>query len=145
QRQKRRVALIHVEYSGLQPHGLEGPHAADAQHNLLADTCVDIAAVKGVRDIAVLRENVFRDIGVQKIQRDSPNADLPDLDEYITRRQFDRDLEVLVVDGFDGDQRQSVKIVNRIPLLLPAVRIEKLPEISLLVQKADPDQREILV
>src|SRR5205085_8551579 len=102
-------------------------------------------AVKGIRDIAVLRENVFRDIGVQKIQRDSPNADLPDLDEYITRRQFDRDLEVLVVDGFDGDQRQSVKIVNRIPLLLPAVRIEKLPEISLLVQKADPDQREILV
>ena len=42
-------------------------------------------------------------------------------------------------------QRQGVEIVDRVAFLLPAVGIQKLAEIALLVEQAQADQRIVLV
>ena len=44
-----------------------------------------------------------------------------------------------------GRQRERVEVVGGIPLLLPAIGIEHLAEIALLVEQADADQRVILI
>ena len=47
--------------------------------------------------------------------------------------------------SFTGVTRKRIEIVHRVPLLLPAVRVQILPEISLLVEQAEADERIILV
>ena len=79
------MALVHVEDGGLQTHGLERAHAADAQHDLLPDARIVVAAVERIGDVAVLRQHVFRDVGIQQVQRDAPHLQLPHLDEDIAR------------------------------------------------------------
>ena len=48
------VALVHVEHLGVDAEGLEGPDAADAQQDLLAEAVLDVAAVEAVGDGAEL-------------------------------------------------------------------------------------------
>ena len=80
EREERRVALVHVVDGGVQAHRLQGAHAADAQHDFLPDARVDVAAVELVGDVAVLRQEVFRNVGVEQVERDAADLDLPDLD-----------------------------------------------------------------
>ena len=111
ERQKCRVALIHVEHGGLPPHRFESAHAADAKHNLLADAFIDIAAVKRIGDIAILRQNIFRDIRIEQIQRGASHVQFPNLDEDVARWQAHRDLEILPVRLLHRRQRQGIEIV----------------------------------
>ena len=97
QRQKRGVAFVHVEHRGFEPHGLQRAHAADAQHDFLADARIDIAAVEGIGDVAVLRQHVFGNVGVQQVERDAAHVQLPDLNEHVAGGQLDRDLQILAV------------------------------------------------
>ena len=53
-RQERRVAFVHVEDGGLEVQRLQRAQAADAEHDLLADARVDVAAVQRIGDVAVL-------------------------------------------------------------------------------------------
>src|SRR5207253_379491 len=67
--------------------------------------------------------------------------DAPDLHPDQAGGQFYLHLEVQsggIADGLHGKREE---IVHRIPLLLPSVRIEVLPEITSLVKQADPNQR----
>ncbi len=56
ERQKGRVAFVHVEDGGLEAQRLERAHAADAQHDLLPDARIVIAAVERIGDVAILRQ-----------------------------------------------------------------------------------------
>ena len=53
---------------GFRPMAFERAHAADAQHDLLADARIVIAAVERIGDVAILRQHVFRDVGIQQVQ-----------------------------------------------------------------------------
>ena len=46
---------------------------------------------------------------------------------------------------FDGGEGKRIEIVDRVAFLLPAVGIEQLTEVALLVQQAQADQRIVLV
>ena len=53
--QKRRMPFVHVKDGGAEAQRLERAQAADAQHDLLLDALVIVAAVQLVGDLAMLR------------------------------------------------------------------------------------------
>ena len=55
------MALVHVKDGGLEIHGPQRAQAADAEHDLLADARIHVAAVKLVGDVAVLRQTHYRE------------------------------------------------------------------------------------
>ena len=145
QREEGGVAFVHVEDGGLETHRLQGAHAADAEHDLLADARIDIAAVERIGDIAILRQHVFRDVGVEQVERDAADVELPDLNEDVAGGQFDGDLEIVALGVLHGVERQRVEIVHRIAFLLPSVGIQKLAEVALLIEQPEPISGIILV
>ena len=82
---------------GLQAHGLQRAHAADAQHDLLPDARIVVAAVERIGDVAVLRQNVFRDVGIEQVERDAAHVQLPDLDAHVAGGQLHVHFQVLAV------------------------------------------------
>ena len=130
---------------GLQAHGLQRPHAADAQHDFLADARIVVAAVERIGDVAILRQDVFGDVGVEQVQRDPAHVQFPNLDANVAGGQLHGDLQVLARCVLHRRNRQGIEVVDRVALLLPAVGVELLPEIALLVEQAEADQRIILV
>jgi hypothetical protein len=79
---------------------------------------------------------MFRSSGVKGYAAD---VDPPDAGEHLPAGEFDRDDERLAVLRF-GDERQVEKIVLGIPLLLPTVHVQVLPEVPLAVHQADAAQ-----
>ena len=109
---------------GFEPHCLQRAHAADAQHDLLADACIDVAAVEGIGDVAILRQHVLGDVGVEQVERDAADVELPDLNEDVSGGQFHGDLEIVAFGVFHGFERQGVEVVHRIAFLLPSVGVQ---------------------
>ena len=55
EREQRRVALVQVIRANIEVERLEHPHAADAEHDLLAQPICLVAAVEKVRDRAIVK------------------------------------------------------------------------------------------
>ena len=55
---------------------VEGPHAADAEQDLLAETVLRAPAVEAVGDFAQF-VGVLVDVGVEQVQLDAPDAAPP--------------------------------------------------------------------
>ena len=72
------MALVHVIHRRLQAQRFQRAISADAEQNLLLQAHLQIAAVKLVGDVAILRA-VGRQIGIQQIERTRPTRDPPDL------------------------------------------------------------------
>ncbi len=77
--EERRVALVHVEHRRLEPERAQHADAADAEHELLAQPVLPVAAVQGGR-------HVSRPVGVplhfrvEEVERDPADARAPDAD-----------------------------------------------------------------
>ena len=95
EREEGRVAFVHVEDGGLETHRLQGAHAADAQHDFLADARVDVAAVEGIGDVAILRQTFSGMLVSSRYSVMRPTSELPDLNEHVAGGQLDRDLEIV--------------------------------------------------
>ncbi len=140
------VTLVHVEDLG---HRVPGrlrvgqhrAHPADAEQDLLLDPVVLVAAVEPVGG-AAQEVVVGLDVGVQQQQRHPADLGAPD-----PRRQQpaaghpDADGQLLAVGAEHPVDRQALRIVRRVVLLLPAVRGQRLPEVAEPVEQADPDDR----
>ena len=73
------VALVGVEHLGRLADRVEGPHAADAEQDLLAHAVLlRVAAVEAVGDDAALGV-VLVDVGVEQVQPDAADVGPPDL------------------------------------------------------------------
>ena len=72
------VALVGVEHLGVDAERLEGPDAADAEEDLLAEAVLDVAAVEPVGDPAQVI-GVLVDVGVEQVERDAPDVGPPHL------------------------------------------------------------------
>src|SRR5262245_53935733 len=85
-----RVPFVHVHDRRLATEGPQSADTADAEHDLLLDARVLIAAVKLRGDVAVLWA-VLRDVAVEQIKWDPPHLDAPDARVDLPARQRDRD------------------------------------------------------
>jgi hypothetical protein len=128
-----------------QAHRLERAQPAHAEHKLLPHARVGVAAVERVGDAAILRQLILRDIGVQKVERHTSDFHLPDLNHDLAGGQADEDFEVLALRIEHRNNREGVEVVGGIALLLPAVGVQHLAEIALLVEQADGDQRQVAI
>ena len=128
------VALVGVEHVGLEAEGPQGADAADAEHDLLAQSVVLVAAVEAVGDgDAVGRVAV--DVGVEQVQRDAADVGPPDVDRDVVAGEVDGDLDARV----DEPERVGREVGDA--LLLPALGVEALAEVALGVEQADADER----
>jgi len=73
-----RVALVHVEDDGLEAERAQRAHAADAEHDLLPDAVLLVAAVELVGDVLDVGR-VLGDVGVEQVQRHASHVRAPDL------------------------------------------------------------------
>ena len=117
EREEPGMTLVGVEDLRLQPEGAQSADAADAQHDLLAQAVLDVAAVEAVGDRRDLG-GVGVDGGVEEVELDPPDVDLPDVEVGDVVGHLDRDLHACRC------QRQAVVVEAREPLLLVAVGIE---------------------
>ncbi len=79
------VALVGVEDLRVEPEGLQRPHPADAEQDLLADAVLGVAAVEPVGDGPSLG-GVAVHIAVQEVQPDAADVGPPDLAPAGARR-----------------------------------------------------------
>ena len=80
QQRERGVSLVEMDrVEGSEAQGAQSAHAANAQHDLLADTHVAVAPIEALRDVAVGGHGVGGDICVQQVERHPTDVGLPDL------------------------------------------------------------------
>ena len=121
------VALVHVEHRRLEPERAERPRAADAEHDLLADPVLAVAAVQQVRVV-----------GVEQVEAHAPDVRAPDPRRGRLAGEVDLD-----ADGLE-DEPEALGVEARVALGL-AVALERLLEVALPVEEADPDERDAQV
>ena len=80
------VALVGVEHVRLEAEGAQRPHAADAEHDLLAQAVVLVAAVEAVGDGDAVGR-VALDVGVEQVERDAPDVGPPHVGRAPGRRR----------------------------------------------------------
>ena len=77
--EERRVALVHVEDRRLEAERAQRAHAADAEHELLAEP-VRAGRRRRARSVIVARPvRVAVDVGVEEVERHAPDLRAPDL------------------------------------------------------------------
>ena len=144
QPEEARMPLVGVEHLGRRGVGelgeeLEGADAADAQQQLLQQAMLSPAAVETVGDRSEVVV-VLGDVGVEQEQLDAPDRHLPDTGvEDAAAGQRECDVRGGTVRVAQHAQRQAVGVQHRIGLLLPAVRRDRLGEVSGPVEQADAD------
>jgi hypothetical protein len=140
------VALVGVEDlgRGIPAQRAEGPHRAhpaDAEQQLLAQPVVAAAAVQPVGDLVQVGL-VLLHVGVEQQQRDAADLGHPDLrGQHAARGQAHLHVHRRAGGVPEQLQGQAVRVVGRVPLGLPAVGRQRLGEVTVPVQQADPDQR----
>ena len=99
------------------------------------------AAVEAVGDRAQLVV-VLGNVGVKQKKADAPHRDLPDPRvECAPVGKCERDLPGRAVRVAKHAQRKAVRVEDRVGLLLPAVRRDRLGEVAGAVEEADSDDR----
>ena len=82
------MPLVHVEDGGLVAQRFESAHAADAEHDLLADSHVVVAAIKLAGDAAIFRPRILGRIGIEEQHLHAADSHRPDADRDRPRGQL---------------------------------------------------------
>src|SRR6266705_5315893 len=135
QREKRRVALVHVENFRVDLQRFQSFHAANAEHDFLAHPHFLIAAVKLGRDQAIFGV-VFGNVGVEEEEIDPADRQLPNLGEDFAVQNSNRDEKIRSV-TLHFSNRQVMKILIEADRVLYAVLVDLLPEIAMAIKQPD--------
>ncbi len=109
---------------GLEPELAQRPHAADAEHELLADPVLTVAAVQHVGHL-----------GLEQVEAHAADVRAPDPGGDRLAGELDRDRDRL------EHEAEPLRVELRVARLLPVV-LERLLEVALPVEQADSDQRD---
>ena len=120
--------------SGSMSERPQGPDAADAEDDLLAQAVVLVAAVQAIGDGDAVGR-VAGHLGVEQVQPDAPDVGPPHVGAHRIAGEVDGDLDA----GVGQAERSGVELDDA--LLLPPVAVEALAEVALRVQQADADER----
>ena len=138
EREKGRVAFVHVEDFGVDAERAERFDATDAKHDLLAHSHLEIAAIKLRGNETILRA-VFRRIGIEQIKIDSANAEFPNLSEDIAVQNPNGNAKIRAL-TLHLANRQVMKILVQVDRVLQAFLVNLLPEVAVPVEQADRDK-----
>ena len=140
QRGERAVAFVEVIHARRDAQGLQRPHAAHAGHQFLADAGAIVAAVEPGGQLAVLG-TVARHVAIQQVKLHPADAHQPHLGQQLAGAGVDADGDRLAVGAQGGLHRQVLDLRIEILFVLPAVDVEMLLEIALVVEQPDGHQR----
>ena len=144
------VALVGVEHLRRGPAGqprvdAQRADTADAEQQLLEQPVFAGAAVQAVRDVTE-HAVVLLHVGVEQQQGHSADLGDPDPRNQLAAAGYgDRDpgrRAVLFAQQRDG---KPIRVEDRVGLLLPALTGERLAEVAVPVEQADPDDRHAQV
>ena len=122
------------------PSALKRPHAAHAGHQFLADAGAVVAAVEPGGQLAVLG-TVARHVAIQQVEPHPADVHQPDLGQQLAGAGVDADGDRLAVGAQGRLHRQVLDLGVEILFVLPAVDVEMLLEIALVVEQPDGHQR----
>ena len=88
---------------------------------------------------------VFRQIGVEQIDRHAPDVDAPCLKRHALHVDLDAANEPFALGVENRFQRHILRVNQIVELRLPVVRVNRLLEIALAVKQADAHKAEIEV
>ena len=126
---------------GATPSAQQRADAADAEHELLAEPQLAVAAVERARDRAA-GLGVAVDVGVEQVEARAADIGPPDLRRDLLARELDPDLERRAILGVALERhRQPFRVVGGIALDLVARDIEVLAKVPVAVEEADADER----
>ena len=138
------VSFVGVEHLGCRDPGdrtvrPDRAYAADPEQHLLGQPVIGAAAVEPVGHLSLVT-GVLLDVGVQQQQRHPADLGEPDLGVQgaAGQRDFDPHRRLAFV---QQGQRERVGVQQRVALLLPAGLVQRLPEVALAIEQADPDDR----
>src|SRR3569832_1913881 len=134
------VAFVDVPDGRLEAERAQRAYAADAEHDLLLDARVDVAAVQLIGDGAV-DVVVLRHVAVEQIKADVAGLRLPHLEQHKPNNDGDKHVQLLTVAVVRGLHRQLIEIGGRVVGDLFAVAVEGLREITLAIEHAHGDER----
>ncbi len=141
---KSAVAFVQVQNAGRDAHGSQRAEAADAEQQFLADTDARIAAIQPRGEFAILGRVAF-DVGIEQQQIAAPDLHAPDFRADGAAAGLDLHRDRLAVRSDRRFHGQLVDIGLEVFFLLPAGAIQALAEISLAVEQADADQRNVQI
>ncbi len=133
------MPLVEVEHARDHPQRAQRPHAADPEHDLLAQAAIRLGHVQAIGDGAQVGRIGF-EVGVEQEQRHAADLRPPDADPHLA-----------VADGrvhlhpFDPAHREVLAAVFEIHFDLAAVGIDLLAPEALLVEEAHRDERQAQV
>ena len=135
-RAEEAVALVEVKDTRIKTERAQGPHATDAEHDLLTEAPVGLGHVEPVGDVAEV-ERVGLQIGVEQEERHPADLGAPDgyAHTALADRRLDLDIRQLA-------HRQLGATVLEVDLELAAAAIDVLPPKALPVQETHRDQRK---
>ena len=138
ERQKSRVPFVHMKHIRLDAERGERFDATNSEHDLLAHAHLQIAAIELGSDQSILGA-VFRNIGVEKIQTHSPNAQFPKFGKDFTIENRHRNQQLRVAATHLAD-RQMIKALIEVNSFLNPFLVDLLPEIAMAVEQTDPNE-----
>src|SRR5271168_467412 len=138
------VAFVEVKDSGGDSHGSESAEAADAEEELLADAGAAVAAIESRGEFEVFG-GVAVDVGIEQEEVATADFDTPDLgvDDAAAGLNFDHDAFAVCADG--GLHGKLVDVGREVLFALPAGVVEALQEVSLAIEEADADERDVQI
>src|SRR5215813_4046594 len=134
------MALIQMVNARPNAQSLQRATAADSQQYLLLQSHLGVAAVKLIGDVLIGRA-VLLDVRVEQIERDAAHLRAPDLRGDIASRVLDLDDQRSALTVAFECQRQVMKIVVPVLLLLPSGFVQILAKVSLLVEQSNAYER----
>jgi hypothetical protein len=135
------MPLIDMPDSGLDPQGPKCTDAACPQDDLLGEPHLPATDVEDAGDCSI-PWIVVRHVRVQEQQRDPPDLDQPELGRNLAFGKRDAHQETASPGARDGPDRESGEVVHEVAMLLEAVRIDGLAEITTTVQQPNTDEWE---
>ena len=138
------MALVHVPHGGVDAERPQRAHAADAEHDLLAQPHLAAAHVERARDRAVGRV-VERDVGVEHQHRHQAHLHLPHRGVHDAAGQVDRHGEHAARRGLHRQHRQPREVVVGVGVLLEAVGVDGLAEVAGAVEQPHAHERDAQV
>src|SRR5882724_3520693 len=133
-----------MQNAGRNAHSFERAETADTEQQLLANANAAVAAIEARGQLAIFWRIPF-DVGIEQEQVAAANFQTPDAGANAASSRFDLDGDGFAVGADRRLHRQMIHIGLNVFFLLPAVAIETLPEISLTVEQADADERNIQI